>query len=283
MNMPLISVIVPTYNYSNFVEKCINSVLEQTYQKIEVIVVDDGSTDDTLTVLQKFEDRVLIYSQENMGVSAARNAGMQLAKGEYIAFLDADDWWAPSKVEKQMIAMIKSKSNISYSFYVASNLEGHTVPVTSPELNGVLGSQYLRTPLTSPIPLPCSNAIVKREQIGENAFNTKLSNSADWEFFARVSIGAHIICIPEFLTYYRIHPKSMSARTLPSFYLQAFLSFFAFLKHIGIAKLDFWAVAGGCKNLFEGILKDTIKSMPRVSSRFQNSYIYLRLIQKFRK
>lgn len=283
MNMPLVSVIVPTYNYSNFIEQCINSILEQSYQKIEVIVVDDGSTDDTLTVLQKFEKRALIHSQKNSGVSAARNAGLQLSKGEYIAFLDADDWWDPSKVEKQMNAMIKSRSNISYSFYMASNLEGPSVPVASPELNGVLGNHYLRTPLTSPIPLPCSNAIVKREQIGENSFNTRLSNSADWEFFARVSIGAHIICVPEFLTYYRIHPRSMSTRTLPSFYMQAFLSFFAFLKHIGIRKLDFWAVTGGCKNLFAGILKDTIKSMRRKSLRFQNSGISLRLIHKFKK
>ena len=271
MNTPLISVIVPTYNYSNFIEKCIKSILQQSYQKIEIIVIDDGSTDDTLKVLQKFENRILIYSQTNSGVSAARNAGIRISKGDYIAFLDADDWWEPSKVEKQMIAMTESNSDISYSFYVASNMEDRNVPINSPELNGKLGTEYLRTPLTSPIPLPCSNAIIKKEQIGKNIFNTRLSNSADWEFFARVSIGAHIICVPEFLTYYRIHPRSMSIRTLPSFYLHAVLSFYVFIKQIGIRKLDHRAAIGGCINLLTGILKDFAKSLFPFFSKIRSS------------
>jgi glycosyltransferase involved in cell wall biosynthesis len=99
---PLITVIIPTYNSANFVLEAVQSVLDQTYRRFEVIVVDDGSTDDTGVVLHRFRNLIRYLYQENQGPSAARNAGIRAARGEYICFLDADDLWVPEKLELQL-------------------------------------------------------------------------------------------------------------------------------------------------------------------------------------
>jgi glycosyltransferase involved in cell wall biosynthesis len=98
---PLVSAIVPTYNRADTVGQAVESILGQTYKNIEVIVVDDGSTDGTHDVLQRFGSRLRIFRQENAGPSAARNRGIAAAQGEMIAFLDSDDTWLSEKIERQ--------------------------------------------------------------------------------------------------------------------------------------------------------------------------------------
>src|SRR5690348_2664864 len=105
INVGLVSVIIPTYNRARLVGRAIQSVLAQTYRDIEVIIVDDGSVDDTRAVVQAFGPRVRYFYQENAGVTAARNLGMGNARGEFLAFLDSDDAWAPWKVESQLAAL----------------------------------------------------------------------------------------------------------------------------------------------------------------------------------
>src|ERR1700674_2946625 len=95
----LVSVVIPTYNYRQFVVEAVESVLAQTYRPIELIVVDDGSTDGTRAELERFEGQIRYMFQENRGLPAARNRGIRAAAGEYVAFLDADDVWAPTKIE----------------------------------------------------------------------------------------------------------------------------------------------------------------------------------------
>ncbi|MGO9687474.1 MAG: glycosyltransferase family 2 protein, partial [Syntrophobacteraceae bacterium] len=90
---PLVSVVIPTYNRERFVDKAINSVLSQSFNDYEIIVVDDGSTDETPRVLASYKDRVKYIYQKNSGVSSARNAGIREARGEWVAFLDSDDKW----------------------------------------------------------------------------------------------------------------------------------------------------------------------------------------------
>src|SRR5581483_12146947 len=99
--MPEVSVIIPTYNRRDFVREAIASVLAQAYQDFEVIIVDDGSQDDTHAVIQEFPGVRYIY-QENRGVSAARNRGVTVSQGEFLAFLDSDDIWRPRKLESQI-------------------------------------------------------------------------------------------------------------------------------------------------------------------------------------
>lgn len=96
-----ISVIIPTFNRKKYLGEAIESVLEQNYQPIEIIIIDDGSTDNTETLIKKYPEVHYVY-QENIGQAAARNRGIALAKGEYLAFLDSDDLWLPGKLHLQM-------------------------------------------------------------------------------------------------------------------------------------------------------------------------------------
>jgi GT2 family glycosyltransferase len=100
--MQKITVIIPVYNRPTFVQEAIQSVLDQTYSNLEIIVVDDGSTDDTPSVLQSFAGKIRIIHQENKGVSAARNTGINNSDSKWIAFLDSDDIWLPEKLHMQM-------------------------------------------------------------------------------------------------------------------------------------------------------------------------------------
>lgn len=96
------SVIIPTFNRAEIVTRAIDSVLEQTYRRCEIIVVDDGSTDNTADVLQSYNDRIVYVRQKNAGPSSARNRGIRESKGEFIAFLDSDDLWLATKLERQV-------------------------------------------------------------------------------------------------------------------------------------------------------------------------------------
>src|SRR4030067_1245470 len=99
--MPQISVIIPCFNSGKYLRECLDSVLSQTSQDFEVIVVDDGSTDDTPSIIKSYGSRVRLIRQDNKGPSSARNAGIKIAQGNYIAFQDADDVWLPRKLELQ--------------------------------------------------------------------------------------------------------------------------------------------------------------------------------------
>src|ERR1051325_7839947 len=101
-NHPLVSVIVPTYNRANLLRETIESVLAQTYPNIELIVVDDGSTDETPELLKQYDDRLAYIRKQNAGGTAARNTGILAAHGEYLNFLDHDDLFLPTKIERQV-------------------------------------------------------------------------------------------------------------------------------------------------------------------------------------
>lgn len=112
----LVSVIIPTYNYGRFIAEAINSLQNQTYQDLEMIVVNDGSEDNTKDVLASIQDsRLRVFNKSNEGVSVARNKGIELSRGELLAFLDADDCWRPEKLELQ-VAMFKSEPSLGLVF-----------------------------------------------------------------------------------------------------------------------------------------------------------------------
>lgn len=105
MELPEVSVVIPAYNCGNHLARAIDSVLGQTCQPLECIIVNDGSTDSTAQVAESYGDKVTLIHQKNQGASSARNAGLFRAAGDYTAFLDADDYWHPSKLEKQLRLM----------------------------------------------------------------------------------------------------------------------------------------------------------------------------------
>jgi len=99
---PIVSVIIPTFNRGWVIREAIDSVLNQTFGSFELIVVDDGSTDNTHDILAEYKDRITLIKQRNRGVSAARNRGMDVASGRFMAFLDSDDLWLPQKLSRQI-------------------------------------------------------------------------------------------------------------------------------------------------------------------------------------
>jgi glycosyltransferase involved in cell wall biosynthesis len=112
MNQPLVSVVIPAFNRAHTLRRAVDSVLNQTYTNIEVLIIDDGSTDNTHEVLRLYGDKIRWWSQKNAGPSRARNSGINEAKGEYVAFLDSDDAWAPKKLEKQMGLLSRCSADV---------------------------------------------------------------------------------------------------------------------------------------------------------------------------
>src|SRR5690606_2283060 len=115
MPMPLVSIIIPCYNAEKYVAEAIQSALDQTYPNCEVIVIDDGSTDGSLEVIQSFGDKIRCETGPNKGGCAARNRGLELAKGEWIQFLDADDLISVEKIERQMEQAMRLRPEVLMS------------------------------------------------------------------------------------------------------------------------------------------------------------------------
>jgi glycosyltransferase involved in cell wall biosynthesis len=202
-----ISVIIPAYNYARYLSEAIDSVFAQTYPALEVIVVDDGSTDDTPAVLAAYGDRIRAIRQQNQGVSAARNTGIAAARGEYVAFLDADDLWQPAKLEAQM-ARFDADPNFGLVYCGAESFdaEGQTLHVLRDGIEGRVAINMLRHEPV--IAAPGSNIIAPRrvaEEIG--GFDTRMIGSEDWDFSYRVASRYAIGFAGEVLVRYRIHER----------------------------------------------------------------------------
>ena len=134
MSDPLVSVIIPLYNTEDYIAQCIDSVLVQTWPNIEIIVVDDGSTDNSLQIATQYKsDKVTIVTQNNSGASVARNKGLELAKGEYIQFLDADDFISPDKIASQMNVLNNSQEYIGLcnTVHFKDTEDFYEIPVTN--------------------------------------------------------------------------------------------------------------------------------------------------------
>lgn len=127
--LPLVSVIMPAYNTADFIAQSINSVLAQRFTNWELIVVDDCSTDNTVQVVQQFNDaRVrLVQNQHNLGGAGSRNKAIEVARGRYLAFLDADDLWADTKLEQQLAFMQQHKIGFSFTGYATITEQGEVM------------------------------------------------------------------------------------------------------------------------------------------------------------
>jgi glycosyltransferase involved in cell wall biosynthesis len=137
LNEPLVSVVIATYNMSEYLPLAVRSALDQTYQNIEVLIVDDGSTDDTRKVVQPLLDdpRVRYLFQENKGQAAAKNHGIRESRGDYVAFLDADDMWAPEKLQLQIPLFLRTESvGVVYSRVLYIDESGKELRVADNEL-----------------------------------------------------------------------------------------------------------------------------------------------------
>jgi glycosyltransferase involved in cell wall biosynthesis len=150
---PLVSVIIPTYNRADFIIEAINSVLNQTYKHFEIIVVDDGSNDNTVQVLAPYQDRITLITQKNGGISVARNTGIAASKGELVAFLDDDDRWLPHKLAVQAPLFADPKVKLVHTaghFFDESNGWENTQFFGDVDFHDLLGMKiiYVQTVIT---------------------------------------------------------------------------------------------------------------------------------------
>jgi len=213
---PKVSVIIPTYNYGRFVCQAVDSVLAQTWPNIEVIVIDDGSTDDTADRLKPYADKIRYIYQPNRGLSGARNAGIREAAGEYVAFLDADDLWTPQKIEAQM------------ALVAAQQFE--TV-VCIPANNVATGDTFSFPDCFVVSPGFGSTALVKRDVFDETGgFDETLKSVEDRDMMLRITVtGRRIGIVAGDYVHIRTHDANMSknARLMEENFRRALQKIFA--------------------------------------------------------
>lgn len=207
--MPKVSIITAAYNHVRFISQAVASVQSQTYRDFEHIVVDDGSSDGTADVLQTFRDKITYIRQENQGTHAAINAGIRASAGEYIAILDSDDAWLPSKLEHQMQRFEEFPSaGLVYSQAYIIDSEG-ALKDEEPLGKAISDSQHAYKDLLRDNCIPVLTAVFKRTCIEEvGGFNESLRALSDWDLWIRIADKWPVVFVPEPLALYRIHDNN---------------------------------------------------------------------------
>lgn len=210
----LVSIIIPAYNAGRFISETIDSVINQTYKDWELIIINDGSTDSTLNIIETYskkDTRISFVTKTNSGVSDTRNSGIDKAKGEFIAFLDADDVWLPENLQKK-IDCLKSNSDVDFVFcnmlQADQNLQNQApAPIGKDE--NIFEDLLLWN--GEVIPGPCSNLVVRKKCLDSGIrFDPSLTTIADQNFTVQLAANYKGKLIKEFLWIYRILPGSMS-------------------------------------------------------------------------
>lgn len=216
MNNPLVSVIIPTYKRSESLPRAIRSVINQTYEPIEIIIVDDNDGNNefrisTKSIVEKeFKTQNIIYleHEKNKGLPAARNTGIRISKGKYIAFLDDDDEWLPQKIEKQValfrklpddVGVVGCGWNLIDSVY---HYREEKRPNHKGDLRKILALNHFSPP---------SMVIIKKIYLEKvNGFDESYKSKEDIELYYRLSFYCKFDYVPEYLANYYYHPQSMS-------------------------------------------------------------------------
>lgn len=215
--MITISVIIPAYNAEQTIFSTIESVQQQTFQDLEIIVINDGSSDRTFQLLETIKDpRLKVYSYPNGGLPTARNRGITHAKGQYISFIDADDLWTKDKLEKQLAALqANPQAGVAYSWFImmleAQDPSQETTFISSKKVNFTdnIYSQLLQDNFIG----NGSNILVKREAIDfVGKFDPELESCEDWDYYLRLAAKFSFTLVEEHQIIYRKAPGSMSSK-----------------------------------------------------------------------
>lgn len=210
METPLVSVVIPVYNGEAFVAQAIESVLAQTWSNVELIVVNDGSTDRSAEVVANYADRLVLIEQENRGVAAARNAGMQQARGAFVALLDQDDWWRPEKLARQVPLMLANPRiglvHTAVDHYDQSRGEwvGPLNPQARPDR--LVGFCFPRLLMDNQI--YNSTVLLRAEvlrQVGLCDLSIRGNTVQDYDLWLRIARHWELAYVPEPLVVFRIH------------------------------------------------------------------------------
>lgn len=212
---PKVSVIIPTFNRCHYLIEAVDSVLAQTYENIEVIVIDDGSTDGTNETLKdRYGEKIIYFWQENRGESVARNLGVSIAKGEYIAFVDSDDLWLPGKLSRQM-SILRNDPEIAAVFCEAWVIDQDGIQIQDTPIgvnrrtsDFVIENLFIR----NIIPLGASTCLMRRtafEILG--GFPGDIRFGEDWELWLKIILNYRVLFLNEPLCSWRRHLNSQSS------------------------------------------------------------------------
>ncbi|MCO6452457.1 MAG: glycosyltransferase family 2 protein [Caldilineales bacterium] len=202
---PLISVIIPAYNVEEYLAAAIESVLQQNDASLQIVIIDDGSTDDTGRVAQSFGQQVTYFQQENSGIGAARNAGLQNARGDFVAFLDADDLWPQGRLER-LLKELESEPMLDMVF-------GQMEHFFSPDLSEA-DRERLHCPSERIAAMHAGGFLAKRtavERVGPFITDKRIGEFIDWYMRAQEA-GLRMKTIPDLVLRRRIHGSNTVLR-----------------------------------------------------------------------
>ncbi|MDY6784733.1 MAG: glycosyltransferase [Cyanobacteriota bacterium] len=209
--MVTLSVVIPIYNGEKTIQETINSVLQQSFEDFEIIAINDGSQDTTLEILENISDpRLQVFSYANAGLAESRNRGIARAKGEFVAFLDADDLWTADKLDSQIQALQNaSEAAVAYSFtdYIDETgkivKKGNYKAVNGNVLEELLVDNFIESG---------SNPLIRKQALEKvGGFDSSINTAADWDMWLRLAEHFHFVAIPAVQVLYRISDNSMSA------------------------------------------------------------------------
>ncbi|MFB2837627.1 glycosyltransferase [Floridanema evergladense] len=208
--MPIISVIIPTYNAEKTIQKTIESVLNQTFTNFELIIINDGSQDATREILSRILDsRLKVFSYPNAGLAASRNRGIYHASSQYISFLDADDLWTPDKLEAQLQALQNnSQAAVAYSWTDCIDESGQFL--RRGYYISASGNVYKKLLLTNFLENG-SNPLIRKEAFDKvGGFDESLNSAEDWDMYLRLAACYNFVAVSSVQILYRISATSMS-------------------------------------------------------------------------
>lgn len=206
----LVSVIMPSYNAAKYVERALNSVFEQTYQKVEIVIVDDHSSDGTPELIQKYADIHpeirYVPLEKNMGAGYARNKALELARGQYVAFLDCDDEWMPDKLERQLKCMKENNTSFGYAAIEMIDEDGKVIKGKR-KVRCTCDYQYL---LRNTV-IATSSVVVDRKAAGDFRMHLRRGGQDYATWLKLLRNGTVAFGINEVLVRYRVTGNSLSS------------------------------------------------------------------------
>ena len=245
----LVSIIMPNYNGSKYLAESLRSVISQTYENWELIIIDDCSTDNSIEIIKKFQlsnNKIRLFvNDKNMGAAFSRNVALQKARGRWIAFLDSDDLWINSKLEMQIEFMINNGYLFTYTKYeeIDEDSNRRHILVSGPK-------KITNRKLYQFNYIGCLTAIYDKEQIGVVYVNEKLKSKNDYAMWLKISKKANCYLFSRMTAFYRRRSGSISHKGLKNSIKNQYLLF-----KLGDEKSSFAAFYYTMKNMFYAVLK----------------------------
>lgn len=210
---PKVSVIIPAYNCARYIAEAIDSVLAQTYQDFEIIVVDDESTDGTGEVVRRYADRVRYIRQDNRGPSGAKNTGIQAARGEYISTLDGDDLWLPQRLEK-LVPLLDQQPELGFVYgdcYRIDETPDRIQPRTAFEIHGGARRGWVLERLVMVNFVPSQSVLIRRRALDVvGLFDESYRIGEDWDLWLRLAARYPVDFISDVVAMRRQHTQNIT-------------------------------------------------------------------------